>query len=152
MAIFVIPLAQGFSPALPDRGPQQPDLSKPAVPIVSAIGCASRSEDGSRWLLTRATDASVSTTAYTSRKEIEDAKAKPLGTAQYRLIGTTEFLSPDELLKQGDRAAFTKPETANATGQLQDGRKIVVKGLLITGGGEKRINLLSVQRLADTCQ
>ncbi|MGH6693046.1 MAG: hypothetical protein ACREF4_20450, partial [Gammaproteobacteria bacterium] len=58
----------------------------------------------------------------------------------------------EELLKRGQRAEFTRPEVANATGQLQDGRKLVVKGLLITAPNEKRLNLVSVQQLADTCQ
>ena len=37
--------------------PQQADLSKPTVPLVSAIGCALRMPDGA-WMLTNATDAS----------------------------------------------------------------------------------------------
>jgi hypothetical protein len=41
---------------------------------------------------------------------------------------------------------------ANATGQLQHGRKLFVKGLLIAAPNEKRLNLVAVQQLADTCK
>ena len=50
------------------------------------------------------------------------------------------------------RSEFTRPEVANATGQLQDGRKLFVKGLLITNANEKRLNLVAVQQLAETCK
>jgi hypothetical protein len=61
-------------------------------------------------------------------------------------------LTKEELLKEQQRASFTRPEVANATGQLQHGRKLVVKGLLSTAANEKSLNLVSVLQLADTCK
>ena len=61
-------------------------------------------------------------------------------------------MNKEELLKQGQRAEFTRPQVANATGQLQDGRKLVTKGLLTTASNEKRLNLVAVQQLADSCK
>ena len=131
---------------------QQPqDLSKPKVPIVIVVGCASRSADGT-WMLTKATDGTESEQLFTSAKEIEEAKKKPLGTGTYKLIGTAEFASPEDLLAHQQRKEFTRKEVVNATGQLQDGRKLVVKGLLITAPNEKRLNLVSVQQLGESCK
>src|SRR2546425_11983625 len=130
---------------------QESDLSKPKVPLVSVVGCASRTAEGT-WMLTNATDGVESKVPFMSAKEIEEAKSKALGNNRYKLLGTPEFLTKEELLKSGQRPEFTRPEVANATGQLQDGRKLMVKGLLITVPNEKRLNLVAVQRLGDTCK
>ena len=130
---------------------QENDLSKPKVPLVSVVGCATRTADGA-WMLTNATDGIESKVLFMSGQEIEEAKKKALGNNRYTLLGTPEFLTKGELLKHGQRAEFTRPEVANATGQLQDGRKLIVKGLLITAPNEKRLNLVAVQQLADTCK
>jgi hypothetical protein len=130
---------------------QESDLSKPKVPIVSVVGCASRTAEGT-WMLTNATDGIESKVLFMSAKEIEEARKKALGNNRYKLLGTPEFLTKEELLKQEQRAEFTRPEVANATGQLQDGRKLLVKGLLITVPNEKRLNLVAVQQLADICK
>jgi hypothetical protein len=130
---------------------QQADVSKPTVPMVSAIGCAVRASDGT-WTLTNATDGVETRVLFASAKEIEEARKKALGKNRYRLLGTPEFLTKEELLKSGQRAEFTRPDVANATGQLQDGRKLFVKGLLITVPNEKRLNLVAVHQLAETCK
>jgi hypothetical protein len=130
---------------------QETDLSKPKVPVVSVVGCASRGPDGT-WMLTNATDGIESKVLFMSAKEIEESRQKALGKNQYKLLGTPEFLTKEELLKSGQRAEFTRPEVANATGELQDGRKLIVKGLLITAANEKRLNLVAVRQLADTCK
>jgi len=130
---------------------QQTDLSKPKVPLVSVVGCATQMSDGT-WMLTKATDGVESKVLFMSAKEIEEAKTKPLGNNQYKLLGTVDFLTKEDLLNDPHRAEFTRPEVANATGQLQNGRKLLVKGLLITVSNEKRLNLVSVQQLADTCK
>jgi hypothetical protein len=129
----------------------QSDVSKPKAPLVSVVGCASRTPDGA-WLLTNATDSVETKELFSSAKEIAEAKQKQLGTNRYRLIGTADFDTKEELLKKPERATFTRPEVANATGQLQNGRKLVVKGLLIIAPNEKRLNLVSVQQLGDTCK
>ena len=115
------------------------------------VGCARRTPEGT-WTLTNATDGIDTKALLLSAKEIEEAKQKALGNNRYTLVGTPEFMTKDELLKRGQRLEFTRPEVANATGQLQDGRKLLVKGLLITAPNEKRLNLVSVQQLADTCK
>jgi len=129
---------------------QENDLSKPKVPIVSVVGCASQMPDGT-WMLVKATAGVESRVLFMSAKEIEEAKKKPLGNNQYKLLGTVDFLTKEDLLNDPRRADFTRPEVANASGQLQNGRKLLVKGLLITAPNEKRLNLVSVQQLADTC-
>ena len=127
---------------------QQPDLSKPKVPIVAVVGCVTRVE-AQKWILTNASAETVSQTPYSSQEEIEKAKGLALGSGTYRLIGTTEFLTAEELMQDEQRKAVTK--VPNTTGQLQNGHKVMVKGLLIAAPSEKRINLLSVQRLAERC-
>ncbi|MBI2186772.1 MAG: hypothetical protein HYU37_06550 [Acidobacteria bacterium] len=130
---------------------EQRQADKPAAPLVSVIGCAQRSPQGT-WMLTRATEGVETPALFMTAKEIDEARKKALGTNRYLLLGTPEFLTRDELLKTGQRTEFTRPEVANATGQLQDGRKILVKGLLITTAAERRLNLVAVQQLADACQ
>ena len=130
---------------------QQADLSKPTVPLVSAVGCAQRTPNGA-WALTNATEGTESRVLFMSAKEIETARKQALGNNRYTLLGTPEFLTKEELLRSGQRAEFTRPEIANATGQLQDGRKVFVKGLLIKAANERRLNLVAVQQLAETCK
>ena len=130
---------------------QQANVSKPTVPLVSAVGCAQRSPQGA-WTLTNATEPSEAQVLFMSAKDIEAARKQALGKNRYTLLGTPEFLTKEDLLKSGQRAEFTRPEVANATGQLQDGRKVFVKGLLITAQNERRLNLVAVQQLADTCK
>jgi hypothetical protein len=84
--------------------------------------------------------------------QVEEARKTPLGTQSVRLIGVAEFLTREELLKTGQRKEFTNPETANATGQLQHGHKVLVKGMFIDTPDEKRINLLAVVGLSESCQ
>jgi hypothetical protein len=129
----------------------QPDAAKPEAPLVSVVGCARRTPQDA-WTLTNATVGVETRALFMSAKEIEEARKKALGTNTYILLGTAEFLTKEQLLKAGKRTEFTRPDVANATGQLQDGRKLVVKGLLITAGREQRLNLVAVQHLADTCK
>ena len=130
---------------------QQRDVSKPTAPIVSVIGCASRTAEGT-WMLTNATDGTEARRLFANAGDLEEAKTAALGNNSYVLIGTADFLTAEELLKHGQRAEFTRPEVANASGQLQDGRKLFVKGLLITTPNEKRLNLAAVHQVADTCK
>jgi hypothetical protein len=122
--------------------------SKPKVPLMSVVGCANRSAEGT-WMLTKATDGTETKPLFTSTKELDEAKALPLGKNRYKLVGTAEFGTKEELLKTQQRAEFTRPEVANATGQLQDGRKVAVKGLLIVTPKDKTLNLVSVQQIGD---
>jgi hypothetical protein len=126
---------------------------KPKVDIVQTVGCADR-KDGSPeiWLLTRAAEPEVAPAGLLNVKQVEAAKTAALGTNVFQLVGVADFLDTEGLLRSGPRKEFTTPETANATGDLRPGRKVLVKGMLIDTLDPKRINLLAVVGLADTCR
>jgi hypothetical protein len=128
----------------------QQDAAKPQVPLVIVVGCAARAGNGG-WMLTNASEPKESSIVHADATEVEAMARMPLGNRRYRLIGIAEFTSIDELLEQGQRALFTSRESANASGQLMDGHKVSVKALLITALNERRLNLLSVQSVGDTC-
>lgn len=107
--------AQGRRGASPDQ-----------MPIVEVVGCLSQT--GTNWMLANATEPASTPTSFTTPDAVKAAAEKPLGTQQYRLIGTSPF-SPDR----------------------HKGHKMVIKGLLIKGGSEIRINVTSLQMLAETC-
>lgn len=130
---------------------QQGEKDKSKVDLVSVVGCATHRTDGA-WVLTNAGEATVVTQASVTAKELEAARAQPLGKSRYQLVGTAEFGSAEELVRNPLRAEFTTKGTANTTGQLEEGRKVIVKGLLISAPTEKRLNLTSVQRLSDSCK
>ena len=125
----------------------------PKVPMVQSLGCVER-KGGSTgtWWITRATDAKPTQTTFFNATDVDEAKATALGTSAYQLIGVADFLDVDGLLQEGQRSQFTTRQSANASGQLRAGRKVVLKGLLIEGEGQKRINLTQVVSLADACQ
>jgi hypothetical protein len=129
----------------------RPDLTVPKVPVVTVVGCVSHGASSSV-LLTRASAPAASDLVHADEGETAAARSVPLGTRQYQLIGTADFSTQDELLAQGQRALFTAAATANASGILRDGRRVAVKALLIADGSTPRLNLLSVQPLADSCQ
>ena len=107
-ALGVLALVLGGLTAGTRAEQQGSDLSKPKVPLVSVVGCASRTAEGT-WMLTNATDGIESKVLFLSAKEIEESRTKALGKNQYKLLGTPEFLTKEELLKSGQRAEFTRP-------------------------------------------
>ena len=128
------------------------DVAKPQVEIVQTVGCVERPSGGeAAWWLTHATDAEVTRSGAFNEVQVGEAREAMSGSREFRLIGVADFLTPEGLLRFGDRALFTTPEQINATGELRDGRTVLVKGLLIDPDGEPRINLLAVIGLADTC-
>ena len=130
---------------------QQPALTKPTIEIIRAVGCASAGSAPGDWTLTNATEPTVVTIPFTSTTEIEELATEPLANKTYKLLGTAEFVSVERLLRQSRRAEFTAGESANATGTLRDGYKVAVRGLLLDPDGNARINLTSVQILAESC-
>lgn len=128
----------------------RPDLAAPKVPIVTVVGCVSRGAGGVE-MLTSASTPKTSAIMHADQQEVAEARETPLGTSRYWLIGTADFGSVDELMSRGQRALFTQAATANATGGVRNGRKVAVKGLLISGTAEPRLNVLSAQPIGDSC-
>jgi hypothetical protein len=124
---------------------------QPQAPLVTVVGCVARTPTGGR-MLTSASPPHVSTIVHADAGEIQTAASVAGGPAVYQLIGTADFGSRDELLGQAQRRLFTRPDTANATGELRPGRRVAVKALLVDGSMGRTLNLLSVQPIADTCQ
>ncbi len=120
--LWLVVLAAGG--AYPQGRQSQPNSDR--TPIVEVVGCLSQS--GAGWMLTKASGPAVVPTSFSTPEAVRAAAEKPLGTEQYRLLGTRSF----------------SPESHN-------GHKMVVRGLLIKGGSDTRINLTSFQMLADTC-
>ena len=145
-AVLSLALACGLTIGL-----RAQEKDKPKVDLVSAVGCATRGADDA-WILTNASEATMTPQAITTEEDLEAARAQALGTNRYRLIGTAEFGSAEELLRDPVRAQVTARGSENATGQLQNGRKVLVKGLLINAPTEKRLNLTSVRSLSDICK
>jgi len=104
------------------RGAARPDQT----PIVEVVGCLSQT--GSDWILTDATEAAPVTTTFTTPEALKAAAAKSLGTQKYRLLGAGPF-SPEP----------------------HAGHTVAVRGLLLKGSGDARINLTSLQTLKDQC-
>ena len=131
------------------EGQRRPE---PQVEIVQAVGCVERrSGDPDTWWLTHADDPTVTRGGVFNENQVEEAKSTALGSRAFQLIGVADFLDAESLLRFGDRARFTTPEQVNATGELGEGRMVLVKGLLIEEGAVARINLLAVVGLADGC-
>ena len=133
------------------RGRQGGTGEKPKVDVVQSVGCVERRTGApDTWWVGRATDPTPGQAGIFSTAQVEAAKSVRLGANTFQLIGVADFLDTDGLLRSSQRREFTTPETANATGQLREGRKVLVKGLLIDSD-VKRINLLAVIALSDSC-
>ena len=129
-----------------------PSSEKPAVDVVQTIGCVEqRTGNPETWWLQKAVDPRVVQPGVFSVAQTEAARGATLGSQAFQLIGVADFLDVEGLLKSGHRSEFTTPQNANATGDLRPGRKVLVKGMLITTSDPKRINLLNVVGLADSC-
>jgi len=122
----------------------------PAVEVVHTVGCAER-RGGDDWWLVRGAEPEPTEVGVFNVLEVDAAKSRPLGDREFQLIGVPEFLGAEALLRAADRALFTGPDQVNATGELRDGRTVLVKALLIDAESPPRLNLLAVVGLADTC-
>jgi len=126
--------------------------SNAEIEVVAAVGCVEqRVSNEASWWLIRATEPSVTRAGVFNEVQIEDARESQSGENEFQLIGVADFLTAEGLLRYGERAAFTTPEQINATGELREGRTVLVKGLLIESDESSRINLLAVVGLSDTC-
>jgi hypothetical protein len=125
---------------------------KPKVELVDIVGCVERKAGSpDTWWLTNAASPKTTTVGFVTATDVDSAKSLPLGSNSFLLLGAVDFLDAEAVVKDPERSKFTTPATANATAQLRAGRKVLVKGLLLDGEGEKRINLTQVVSLADAC-
>ena len=113
-------------PARPktDR-PQQPTQDE--LKIVEAVGCVVQNPS-KMWMLTHASKPGVTKTQSTSQAELTATSIRPLGDRQYLLLGAGAF----------------KP-------QSQGGRKVAVKGVLISHAPDYRLNVTSLQTVGEGC-
>ncbi len=152
--LSVVTFAIGFG--LPFGAPAQTGErapgTKPKVDVVRSLGCVDRKNGNpTTWWLSSAADPTVTQSSLLNTTEVEQSKIQALGRNTFQLVGVADFLDTEALLQQAQRSQFTTRETANATGQLRTGHKVIVKGLLIEVDGQKRINLTAVLDLGDTC-
>jgi hypothetical protein len=147
---FIAAVAVGFGASWPMLAAAQTAGSaappKAKVEIVQTVGCvAKRSGQPPSWWLTRAAAPTPTREGVFNRTQIDDAKKTlALGVREFHLVGVADFLDAEGLLQSGDRALFTSKEQVNATGELREGRAVMVKGLLVASGTEARLNLLEV--------
>ena len=121
--------------------------------MVHTLGCVeARNDAAAPWWLTRAATPTVTKRGVFNSDQIAEIEETALGTRQFQLVGVADFLTAEGLLRSGDRALFTTPDQVNATGELRDGRTVLVKGLLIETDGDPRINLVAVVGLEDKCR
>lgn len=95
--------------------------------IVEVVGCLEPSPSGT-WTLTHVGEPVTSTTQATSMTALSAAATRPLGKHREQLIGVDVF----------------NPSS-------HQGKKTVVKGVLIEDAGGIRLNVTSLQTAADTC-
>ncbi len=123
---------------------------EPKAPMVRTLGCVE--QRGAEWWLTRAAEAERDSQGVFDATEVAETQAEvSLGSTEYLLVGVTDFLTPEGLLRTGDRALFTTPDQVNATGDIRAGRLVLVKGLLIRSLDPVRINLTAVVGLTGDC-
>jgi hypothetical protein len=95
--------------------------------LVEVVGCL-RAAPGETWEVTDATAPVATKSPATSTAALEEAARRPLGTGRFRLLGVDPF----------DPASRV-------------GRKVAVKGVLVTGQNESRLNVTSLQSVGDPC-
>ncbi len=95
--------------------------------IAEAVGCLQR-DTAEKWMLTRASEPVVSDTQSTSSVTLEAAKAQPLGSRRYQLLGVGAFGPSSHL-----------------------GQKVAVKGILIEDSKASRLNVTSLQTVLAEC-
>ena len=95
--------------------------------IDEVLGCLQPAAH-ENWLLTNASDPEISQSQATTSVALKAAGAKPLGIRQYTLLGASVF---------------------NPASHREE--KVAVKGILIKGAKESRINVTSLQMVAANC-
>jgi len=150
--VAALALWSGALPAVDAATPQTEQARrKPQVEMVQAVGCVEQ-RTGNNWWLTQASEPEVSPPGVFNQVQLDAVLAAlALGTREFELVGVADFLDAEGLLAIGNRADFTSPDQVNATGELRQGRTVLVKGLLIEADGVSRVNLTTVVGLAERC-
>jgi hypothetical protein len=107
--------------------PTEPHPRQNALRVVEVVGCLEQSPSGT-WVLTHAGEPAVSENQPTSSVALKAAAAKPLGSQQDQLLGVGAF----------------NPSSHR-------GQKTAVKGVLIKDTKASRLNVTSLQMVAETC-
>ena len=128
-AVFVVGLAAGAASAQPPARQGAPSSAQAGgtLELVEIVGCLARGPNET-WAITRAGQPSASSAPWTTLAAVGDALARPLGLLRFRLIGVSPF----------------KPSAA-------EGRKVVVKGVLIPDAADPRVNVTSLQTAGEAC-
>jgi mono/diheme cytochrome c family protein len=101
--------------------------SVPNFAVVETVGCLVRGADN-RWTLKNASEPVVSQDQPLTSQEVNDAAGKPLGSDSFELISVVPF----------------KPE-------LADGHKMAARGLVYRTSSASRLDVTTLQRVADSC-
>ena len=105
-------------------------VTKKVVPnfaVVETVGCLALGSNN-RWTLRNASEPLASGDQPLTSQELKDAESKPLGSGSFELISIIPF----------------KPE-------LDDGHKMAAKGLLYRMSNDSRLDVTSLQRVAESC-
>jgi len=124
------PMTTTFGPRTeeqPNTSQQEQGAEKAALEIGEVVGCLEADHAG-RWLLTNGSQPTATETQATSSMELKTAAARPLGSQHYQLLGVGVFNPSD-----------------------RQGKKVAVKGILISGSDGIRINVTSLQVAAPNC-
>ncbi len=125
---YSVPVSNRDSAARQVNLKQQKEHRQPGpLHIVEVVGCL-ETNPSSMWTLTHGSEPVTSATQATSMKALSAAAVRPLGKERVRLIGVDPF----------------NPSS-------RQGKKTVVKGVLIEDAGGTRLNVTSLQTAADTC-
>jgi hypothetical protein len=106
---------------------QHSDSPRHVLHVIEAAGCLEQGIGGT-WVVTNATEPIVANTQATSSAELRAAETKPLAGRTYHLLGA-RFFDPSNYKDH----------------------KVQVKGVLITGNNDARINVTSLQSVGMTC-
>jgi hypothetical protein len=152
LVVFACALALSTIDARAQRNRGNSSGEKPTVEVVQSVGCVARKQGNpDTWWLSRAVEPRVTQPGVFAVSQIDAARRVDLGINTFQLVGVADFLDAEGLLKSGQRREFTNAQNANATGELKPGRKVLVKGMFITSGEVKRINLLNLISLSESC-
>jgi hypothetical protein len=115
--------ATGLSDVAQKRQPNDPGV----LGIGEVVGCLEHTPAGD-WLLNRASVPTLSETQATTSVALKAAQSKPLGRQRYHLLGISAFNPP-----------------------IHQGKRVAVKGILVQDSHDIRINVTSLQTIANNC-